>query len=74
MELVFCDLCHSNQSDVMVKQGDLLLEVSRDLFTIVKCRNCGLVYLNPRPSKDLLASHYPTDYYPPVQAKSSQDL
>jgi len=70
MELVFCDLCHSNQSDEMVKQRDLLLEVSRDLFTIVKCRNCGLVYLNPRPSKDLLASHYPTDYYPPVQAKS----
>ncbi len=70
MELVFCDLCHSNQSDVMVKQGDLLLEVSRDQFTIVKCRNCGLVYLNPRPSNDLLGSYYPTDYYPPVQAKS----
>ena len=70
MELVFCDLCHSNQSDEMVKQRDLLLEVSRDLFTIVKCRNCGLVYLNPRPSKDLLGSYYPTDYYPPVQAKS----
>ena len=70
MELVFCDLCHSNQSDVMVEQRDLLLEVSRDLFTIVKCRNCGLVYLNPRPSKDLLGSYYPTDYYPPLQAKS----
>jgi len=70
MELVFCDLCHSNQSDVMVKQRDLLMEVSRDLFTIVKCRNCGLVYLNPRPSKDLLGSYYPTDYYPPVLTKS----
>ena len=54
----------------MVKQRDLLLEVSGDLFTIVKCRNCGLVYLNPRPSKDLLGSYYPTDYYPPVQTKS----
>src|SRR6476660_9306605 len=70
MELVFCDLCHSNQSDVMVKQRDLLMEVSRDLFTIVKCRHCGLVYLNPRPSKELLGSYYPTDYYPPVQTKS----
>jgi len=70
MESVFCDLCHLNQWDVVVQQRDLLLEVSKDLFTIVKCRNCGLVFLNPRPSKDLLASYYPTVYYPPVQTKS----
>lgn len=74
MEAVLCDLCHSNQSDVVVKQRDLLLEVSKDEFTIVRCRNCGLVYLNPRPSKDLLASYYPTVYYPPVQAKSRPKL
>jgi SAM-dependent methyltransferase len=70
MESVFCDLCHSNQSDVVVKQRDLLLEVSQDEFTIVRCRNCGLVYLNPRPSIDRLSSYYPSVYYPPVQAKS----
>ena len=70
MESVFCDLCHSNQSDVLVRQRDLLLEVSKDLFTIVRCRNCDLVYLNPRPSKDLLGTFYPTVYYPPVRAKS----
>ena len=70
MESVFCDLCHSNQSDVVVRQRDLLLEVSKEEFTIVRCRNCGLLYLNPRPSKDLLGTFYPTVYYPPVQAKS----
>src|SRR6184192_918198 len=70
MESVCCDLCHSNQSDVVVKQRDLLLEVSKDEFTIVRCRSCGLVYLNPRPSTDLLGSYYPPVYYPPVQTKS----
>ena len=53
-----------------MKQRDLLLEVSKDEFTIVRCRNCGLVYLNPRPPKELLGSYYPPVYYPPVQAKS----
>jgi len=70
MELISCDLCHSNQSDVVVQQRDLLLEVSKEEFSIVRCRNCGLVYLNPRPSKDLLGTFYPTVYYPPVQTKS----
>jgi hypothetical protein len=74
MESIVCDLCHSNQSDVVTRQRDLLLEVSEDEFTIVRCRNCGLVYLNPRPSQDLLGSYYPTVYYPPVQTKPSPKL
>jgi SAM-dependent methyltransferase len=69
MESVVCDLCHSDQSEVVTRQRDLLLEVTNDEFTIVKCCRCGLVYLNPRPSKGLLGSYYPTVYYPPVQAK-----
>jgi len=70
MESVICDLCHSDQSEVVTRQRDLLLEVTNDEFTIVKCCRCGLVYLNPRPSKELLSSYYPTVYYPPVQAKA----
>ena len=57
-----------------MRQRDLLLEVSKEEFTIVRCRNCGLVFLNPRPSKDLLGTFYPTVYYPPVQAKSRPKL
>jgi len=69
MESVICDLCNSDQSEVVTRQRDLLLEVTNDEFTIVKCCRCGLVYLNPRPSKELLSSYYPTVYYPPLQAK-----
>ena len=54
MESVICDLCHSDQSEVVTRQRDLLLEVTNDEFTIVKCCRSGLVYLNPRASKDLL--------------------
>jgi SAM-dependent methyltransferase len=68
MELVCCDLCRSDQSELVIQQRDLLLEVTHDEFTIVRCCQCGLIYLNPRPSKDLLSSYYPTVYYPPVEA------
>ena len=69
MEMVACDLCKSEQSEVVTRQRDLLLEVSNDEFTIVRCHKCGLIYLNPRPSKELLGSYYPTAYYSPVQGK-----
>lgn len=74
MESVNCDLCRSDQSEVVTRQRDLLLEVTNDEFTIVKCSRCGLVYLNPRPSKDLLGSYYPTVYYPPVQVKARPEF
>jgi SAM-dependent methyltransferase len=74
MELVCCDLCRSDQSELVIRQRDLLLEVTQDEFTVVRCRQCGLIYLNPRPSKDLLGSYYPTVYYPPVQAKVRPQL
>jgi hypothetical protein len=74
MELVSCDLCRSDQSELVTRQRDLLLEVTQDEFTIVRCRQCGLIYLNPRPSKDLLSSYYPPVYYPPVRAKVRPQL
>ena len=70
METVACDLCQSDQSEVITRQRDLLLAITNDEFTIVRCRQCGLIYLNPRPSKELLGSYYPTVYYPPVQVKT----
>ena len=74
MESVACDLCRSDESEVVICQRDLLLEVTKDEFTIVRCRRCGLIYLNPRPSKELLGSYYPTVYYPPVQARPRPQL
>ena len=43
MERVLCDLCHSNDSEVIMKQRDLLLNVTDDEFSVVRCRSCGLV-------------------------------
>jgi SAM-dependent methyltransferase len=70
METVPCDLCRSDQSDLLIRQRDLLLAVTDEEFTIVRCRQCGLVYLNPRPSRDLIGTYYPSFYYPPTVSKA----
>lgn len=33
-------------------------------FQLVRCRNCRLVYLNPRPTEDEIGDLYPPDYEP----------
>ena len=74
MEQVLCDLCRSNDCTVIIKQRDLLLNVTQEEFLIVQCRTCGLVYLNPRPAQDRLGSFYPPIYYPPVSSKERSSL
>ncbi len=34
-----------------------------DTFRVVKCKDCGLVYLNPRPDISELSTIYPSQYY-----------
>ena len=30
---------------------------------MVQCRECGLIFVNPRPNEDLVMLFYPTTYY-----------
>jgi len=74
MESVVCNLCQSDRWDPIARQRDLLLESTGEEFTVVKCRQCGLIFLNPRPSMERLSSYYPAVYYPPVQRKARPQL
>lgn len=52
---VTCNLCGGSQSRHLFKVGS---------FNVVKCPNCGLVYLNPMPYPEDIARIYDTsDYY-----------
>lgn len=74
LETVRCDLCGSHETDLLIRQKDLLLATTDEEFTIVKCRHCGLMYLNPRPSRSLIGKYYPNQYYPPVPRKGATGL
>lgn len=43
LEYTNCNLCGSNETSILI---------SRDLSNIVQCKNCSLVYKNPRPAED----------------------
>ena len=34
------------------------------LYRLAQCGRCGLVYTNPRPTENCIASFYPDDYAP----------
>lgn len=63
MEYVICNLCGSSESSVLYTDlPDMLLKRSEITSTLVKCCNCGLIYQNPRPTREEIRQHYPDRY------------
>lgn len=61
-EYVECNLCGSNLSDTFFKGRDIKYK-KIGLFTVVKCKKCGLIYSNPRPKQSIISSYYPDEYW-----------
>ena len=65
METVDCVLCGGRENIVVRVVGDRLYASDDARFTMVRCRACGLVYLDPRPTADEIGVYYPDDYNVP---------
>ena len=61
-EEVPCDLCGSGTVTDFVNIEEQRTKVKRPM-KLVKCLVCGLVYLNPRPTPELIGEFYGPDYY-----------
>lgn len=61
MEQVPCNLCGADHYAVHLQRRDLMLFLPGE-FRLVRCLECGLVYLNPRPVPEQLAELYQGDY------------
>jgi SAM-dependent methyltransferase len=60
---VHCCLCEEDDAEPLAVGEDFEYRTSPDTFLTVRCRQCGLVYLNPRPTLQELSRIYPSDYY-----------
>jgi SAM-dependent methyltransferase len=60
-ESVTCNLCGSSAYDLYMERGDLNVFLP-GIFTLVRCRSCGLIYQNPRPSPSSWDAIYPSEY------------
>lgn len=63
LETVRCDLCAADEADELFVASDQRYGIPGD-FPVVRCRRCGLVYVNPRPTPAALARYYPATYRP----------
>ncbi len=63
IEYVKCDSCERSNYSVLLKTKDYRFG-RPDVHTIVKCRNCGLIFLNPRPTKESILELYEEEYTP----------
>lgn len=62
MKHVKCDLCGADDTSLLLKAKDIN-QAKRGLFNVVRCKKCGLVYVNPRPTKREIGKFYPKTYY-----------
>jgi 2-polyprenyl-3-methyl-5-hydroxy-6-metoxy-1,4-benzoquinol methylase len=70
MEIVSCNLCRSTNYTLLYQIPDLLMDKKDELFSLVKCDHCGLIYQNPRPTQREIEHYYPQEYEPYYQERS----
>ncbi len=56
-----CDLCGNENFSTYLESKDYFL--TQEEFTIVKCQNCGFLFVNPRPSPLEISRYYKSDNY-----------
>jgi len=62
METASCILCGGSETRLAYTGKDRL-EVTSEPFSIVRCQRCGLLFLNPRPTKEEIGHYYPYSEY-----------
>ena len=58
-----CRLCGGTDADILFDATDRLYDVEGS-FRYVRCRQCGLMYMNPQVAPECIAALYPQEYGP----------
>jgi 2-polyprenyl-3-methyl-5-hydroxy-6-metoxy-1,4-benzoquinol methylase len=67
VEQICCALCGADNTELMFVGQDEWYNLPGK-FPTVRCRQCGLIYLNPRPNRTEIGQFYPDDYAPYFRA------
>lgn len=62
METVPCNLCGGSDLVPVYRIPDVLYH-PEEWFTVVECRNCGLGFVNPRPTQKSIDRYYPDTFF-----------
>jgi len=58
-----CELCGGTDFSTILTARDRLHGIEGE-FYVVKCQDCGLVFVNPRPDQEEIKRFYPSEYGP----------
>ena len=61
-EYTKCNLCGSSETKFLFQAADYEY-YPNEKFCLVKCPDCGLVFINPRPNQAEMAKYYPLEYH-----------
>ena len=62
MKTISCEVCGSSQHQFLFEGRDRVFGIP-GTFRVVKCRECGTLFINPQPEGESLAAYYPKPYY-----------
>ena len=60
METVPCNLCRSTNNTLVLEARDY---ITQTIHKVVRCSDCNLVFVNPRPEIKEIGEYYPALYY-----------
>lgn len=72
MEHVACDLCGADNAETLHVLPEMAFGLPGE-FPIVRCRQCRLIYVTPRPSQAEIGRYYPSGYGPYKRAIEDED-
>ena len=74
-ETISCPACDSSEFTSEFSVRDRFDTLPGQLFHIVRCRRCRLLYLNPRPDENSIAAFYASsDYDPFISSRGGQGV
>ena len=74
LEYINCNLCGTDESELVFVANENQFHIDGH-FNVVKCKKCGLVYVNPRPTRENIGTYYPEGkYYTHCEPSNSKPL
>jgi len=61
LESVSCEACGGYEAEVLYQKPDKF-KIYEELFSVVRCSNCSLTFVNPRPVPEGMGQFYPETY------------
>lgn len=76
LEKVSCDFCGSKRHKKLFSSHDYYNNGLPGIFDVVKCKECNLVFTNPRPTRDSIGIYYPNTagYFQPFSSKQKKHI